>query len=88
VVIRIERTPKLAGCPGCGVVARAHGRMVVDYGDLAAFGPAARLRWRKRRFRCEEPAWELGTWTETSPAFSSRCLPTTAPAWSAACRWD
>jgi transposase len=74
VVIRIETSAGLVGCPGCGVMARAHGRMVVDYRDLAAFGRPARLRWRKRRFRCEEPACEIGTWTETSPAFSSRCL--------------
>ncbi len=74
VVIRIEMTTRLVGCPGCGVVARAHGRFEVDYRDLAVFGRPARLRWSKRRFRCEEPECQVRTWTETSPAFSGRCV--------------
>lgn len=74
VVIQIETTAELVGCPECGVVARAHGRAAVDYRDLAAFGRPARLRWSKRRFRCEEPLCAARTWTETSPEFSSRCL--------------
>ena len=45
VVIEIELIAGVVGCPECGVVARAHGRMVVDYRDLAAFGRPVRLRW-------------------------------------------
>lgn len=74
VVIRIELDAELVGCPGCGVVARSHDRMTVEYRDLAAFGRPARLVWVKRRFRCEEPACGMRTWTESSPAFSARCL--------------
>ena len=74
VVIAIESVGELVGCPRCGVVARAHGRTAVDYRDLAAFGRPARLRWSKRRWRCEEPACATRTWTEDSPAFSARCL--------------
>ena len=74
VVIEIELIAGVVGCPECGVVARAHGRMVVDYRDLAAFGRPVRLRWRKRRFRCEERACAARTWVETSPWFSARCL--------------
>ena len=74
VVIEIETTADLVGCPGCGVVARAHGRTAVEYRDLAAFGRPARLVWNKRRWRCEEPRCAVSTWTETSPWFSSRCL--------------
>ena len=55
VVIVIEIVAELVGCPGCGVVAVAHDRMDVEYRDLAAFGRPARLRWAKRRWRCEEP---------------------------------
>jgi transposase len=62
------------GCPGCGVVARPHGRSAVDDRDLAAFGRPARLPWRKRRFRCEEPRCRVATRTESSPASSARCL--------------
>jgi transposase len=74
VVIRIETTVDLVGCPGCGVVATAHDRMAVAYRDLAAFGRPARLVWRKRRWRCEEPLCPVRTWTEGSAAFSARCL--------------
>lgn len=74
VVIRIETTRRLVGCPGCGVRAVAHARTRVELRDLAAFGRPARLVWCKRRWRCEEPACPVRTWTETSPAFSSRCL--------------
>ena len=74
VVILIETIAELVGCPGCGVVARAHDRMVVEYRDLAAFGRPARLRWDKRRWRCEEELCTERTWTESSPQFSARCL--------------
>jgi transposase len=74
VVILIETVAELVGCPGCGVVARAHDRMAVEYRDLAAFGRPARLVWDKRRWRCEEPRCSQRTWTESSPQFSARCL--------------
>jgi transposase len=74
VVIRIETHKGLVGCPGCGVQATAHDRMPVEYRDLAVFGRPARLVWAKRRWRCEERLCEVRTWTETSPAFSTRCL--------------
>ena len=74
LVIRIELAAGLVGCPDCGVVARSHGRMVVEYRDLPAFGRPARLVWDKRRFRCEEPQCAMGTWSEQSAAFSARCL--------------
>ena len=74
VIIEIEMLAELVGCPRCGVVARAHDRAVIEYRDLAAFGRPARLRWAKRRFRCEEPMCSARTWSEESAAFSSRCL--------------
>jgi transposase len=85
VVIRIELSAALAGCPGCGVVARAHDRMRVEYRDLPAFGRPARLVWWKRRFRCEEPLCPRRTWSEESAAFSARCL-LTDRAGAACCR--
>lgn len=74
VVILIETTAELVGCRECGAVATAHDRMSVEYRDLAAFGRPARLRWRKRRWRCEERLCAARTWTEESSAFSARCL--------------
>ncbi len=74
IVIEIETIGELVGCPGCGVVARAHGRTAVDYRELAAFGRPVRLRWDKRRWRCEESRCTTRIWTEESPSFSARCL--------------
>ena len=85
VVVGIETLPGLVGCPGCGVQATAHDRMVVEYRDLAVFGRPARLVWSKRRWRCEEPLCDVRTWTESSPSFSARCLLTNR-AGAEACR--
>jgi hypothetical protein len=74
VVIRIETMAELVSCAACGVVAVAQDRMAVEYRDLAAFGRPTRLVWVKRRWRCEEPRCAARTWTESSPAFSARCL--------------
>lgn len=85
VVVRVETTERLVGCPGCGVQATAHDRMAVEFRDLPVFGRPVRIVWHKRRRQCEEPACERRTWTETSPAFSSRCLLTNRAGWEA-CR--
>ena len=67
VVIRVETTGGLVGCPGCGVQATPHDRMAVELRDLPVFGRPARLVWCKRRWRCRESLCEVRTWTETSP---------------------
>ncbi len=74
VVIGIELMAELVGCPSCGVLARAHGRALVEYRDLPVFGRPARLQWAKRRFHCEETLCAMGTWSEDSTDFSARCL--------------
>ena len=47
VIIRVETTGGLVGCPGCGSVAVVHDRMVVELRDLPVFGRPARLVWHK-----------------------------------------
>lgn len=74
VLVVVETTARVVACPGCGVVATAHDRMPVEYRDLAAFGRPVRLRWVKRRWRCQEALCSVRTWTEDSPWFSARCL--------------
>ena len=74
MVIRIETDACLVGCPGCGVAAVAHDRMLVECRDLAAFGRPARLCWIKRRWRCEESRCAMRSWSEESASFSARCL--------------
>ncbi len=72
VVIEIESVADFVGCSGCGVRAEAQDRTDVEVRDLACFGRPTRLVWRKRRWRCVEPNCEARTWTEESPAMSSR----------------
>jgi transposase len=74
VVIEIETTAAVVGCPGCGVRAEAQDRMAVDIRDLPCFGRPARLVWRKRRWRCREVLCGERTWTETSDHVSTRAV--------------
>jgi hypothetical protein len=66
VVVVVETIVELEGCAGCGTRAVAHERRPTAIRDLACFGRPARLVWRKRRWRCPEPACVRKTWTETS----------------------
>lgn len=74
LVIEIETTAEIVGCPTCGQRAEAKDRMAVEHRDLPCFGRAARLVWRKRRWRCRDAGCPAKTWTESSPHFSSRNL--------------
>ncbi len=65
-MITVETTADFVGCGACGIRAVAHERKLVAIRDLACFGRPARLVWRKRRWRCVEPACEAKTWTEDS----------------------
>ncbi|MGH9023279.1 MAG: transposase family protein, partial [Acidimicrobiia bacterium] len=74
LTITIETVRDVVGCFECGTRAQAHERMPVEVRDLACFGRPAKLLWRKRRWRCPEPACEAKTWTETSVHVSTRSL--------------
>jgi transposase len=74
VVIEIETTAVVVGCPGCGVRAEAQDRMVVEIRDLPAFGRPVRLMWRKRRWRCREALCAERSWTEVSEHVSTRAV--------------
>ena len=45
LVLDVESCNQLAGCPGCGVIAQGHGRMVVEVIDAPWAGVPARFRW-------------------------------------------
>jgi transposase len=65
--VHVETTAVIAGCAGCGTKARSKERRQVKLVDLPAFGRAAVLVWRKRRWL----PWglcETGTFTEAHPA--------------------
>ncbi len=85
VVITVETTADFVGCGTCGTRAVAHERKLVAIRDLACFGRPARLVWRKRQWRCVEPACEAKTWTEGSEHVDAQVV-LTRRAGAEACR--
>ena len=53
LVLAVELCNQLAGCPGCGVIAQGHGRVVVEVIDAPWAGVPVRIRWFKGLFRVE-----------------------------------
>ena len=64
LVLDVESCNQLVGCPGCGVIAQGHGRVVVEVIDAPWAGIPARIRWFKRRWICREHACQTGTFLE------------------------
>lgn len=64
LTLTIETTPGPAGCPGCGVLASAHGRREPRLHDVPGLRHWVRLLWRKRLWRCHEPACAVVTFSE------------------------
>ena len=64
LVLDVESCNQLAGCPGCGVIAQGHGRMVVEVIDAPWAGIPTRIRWHKRRWICREHACQTVTFLE------------------------
>ncbi len=50
----VETVESVVGCPGCGVLARAHGRRPTWVRDLPAGGRPVVLVWVERVWRCVE----------------------------------
>jgi transposase len=83
--LAIQTTAELVGCAGCGVRAEAHGRRTVQVRDLPAGGRPVVLAWRKRIWRCTDPACGVRTWTEQVAAIRPRTV-LTERARAEACR--
>ena len=64
LVLDVESCNQLVGCPGCGVIAQGHGRMVVEVIDAPWAGVPTRIRWFKRRWICREHACQTVTFLE------------------------
>ena len=80
VVVETPAAPM--GCRSCGVVAVARGRRAVSLVDVPCGGRAVRLIWRKRTWRCPEPACPVGSFTEVKESIARpRALLTTRAAW-------
>ena len=66
LVLDVESCNQLAGCPGCGVIAQGHGRVVVEVIDAPWAGVPVRIRWLKRRWICRERTCQTVTFLEHS----------------------
>jgi transposase len=83
--LTIQTTATVVGCVGCGVRAELHGRRTVRVRDLPIGGRPVVLAWRKRIWRCREPACGVRTWTEQTAAIRPRAV-LTERAQAEACR--
>lgn len=83
LTVTVESAAEPMGCPACGVVAHRHGRREVRLVDAPAFGRPTTVVWRKRRWRCPEPACPVGVFSEQDERVARpRALLTVR-----ACRW-
>jgi transposase len=81
----VQTTATVVGCIGCGVRAEFHGRRTVRVRDLPIGGRPVVLAWRKRLWRCAEPACGVRTWTERPAGIAPRAV-LTERARAEACR--
>jgi zinc-finger of transposase IS204/IS1001/IS1096/IS1165 len=77
--LEVQTTAVMVGCQGCGVRAELHGRRRVRVRDLPIGGRPVVLAWRKRIWRCREPACGVRTWTERVAAIRPRAALTQRP---------
>jgi transposase len=54
--LTVQTMATVVGCVGCGVRAELHSRRTVRVRDLPSGGRPVVLAWRKRIWRCREPA--------------------------------
>jgi transposase len=83
--VTVQTTATVVGCQGCGMRAELHGRRMVRVRDLPLGGRPVVLAWRKRIWRCREPACGVRTWTEQVAAIGPRVV-LTERARAEACR--
>src|SRR5690625_2133857 len=67
LLLEVESCGPVTGCPGCGVIATGHGRVMVEMIDAPWAGRPVRIRWRKRRWICLEDACEVVSFVEQDP---------------------
>ena len=82
LTVTVESALAEAGCRTCGVIAASHGRRPVVLVDAPSFGRPVRIVWRKRTWRCREPACPAKSFTEQDERVCRRRgLLTTRAAW-------
>ena len=70
LTVTVESPPAPVGCPECGVIATSRGRRTVVLVDAPCFGRPVRVVWRKRTWRCREPACPGRAFTEQDDRIS------------------
>jgi transposase len=83
--LTVQTTAALVGCSVCGIRAQSHARRTVRVRDLPIGGRPVVLAWRKRVWRCGEPACPAPTWTEQTDAIGAQAV-LTQRARAEACR--
>ncbi|MFC7247100.1 transposase family protein [Catellatospora aurea] len=73
VVDLVTADERARRCPECGTAARrSKGRRVTRPRDLPVGGRPTRLRWFKRRWRCDKPGCARASFTEAVTAVPAR----------------
>src|SRR4051794_34455040 len=72
LIVSVETDADVGGCPSCGVVAVGHGRRIHAAADAPCFGAVTVVRWRKRVWRCAEPARPVGAFSEKHDLIAPR----------------
>ena len=67
LVLEVESCDPMTGCPGCGVIATGHGRVVTSVIVAPWAGRPVRIQWRKHRWICLEDVCEVATFVEQNP---------------------
>jgi transposase len=84
LLVTVETDQRVEGCRRCGVLAVPHGRREHLLHDAPFGHRQVRVAWRKRVWRCREPACATTTFTETHPLAQPRALLTRrAVVWAA-----
>jgi len=72
LVVTVEsRIEAQRWCRQCGQRAQVHDRDNVELVDLPCFGRAARLVWRKQRWRCRQGSCPATSWTVHDPRIAA-----------------
>ncbi len=84
LTVTVESAAEVMGCPMCGVLAHAHGRVEVHLVDAPAMGAPVRIVWRKRRWVCPDGHCKVRSFVEQDEAVAARRarLTTRAARWA------
>jgi transposase len=74
LVVKVQTSPMVVGCAGCGTRALPKDRRWVTLRDAPAGGRPVLVRWRKRVWSCPDPDCVVNTWTEQAGLAAPRAV--------------